>query len=317
MIRFGKPEDIPELKNLWKECFDDEDAYIDAFFQALYQGENVLLSQENGMLAGASFFLPGSINMEETDSAGSQPGIQKNTDPAQKNGSWQQIRYVYALAVYPQYRGHGIAGRLLKEAARIYESPLIAEPAEESLVGGFYEPLGFSKAFYVSKKQTALPQYDLQAAQSSAFHIQPAEAEIYRRVRDSRFKRRGYVSWPEEHLAFAISEHRAGGGDALLVTGENGEDILLYYTEDSRAVVTETTLPVQDAVSVLMQCLRQHCDTLVLTGRTEQKTVQGSGNNIDQCAEQDCMTDENGENCLRGVMLGSADTGGYLNVTLD
>lgn len=32
MIRFGENGDIPQLKHLWKECFADEDAYIDAFF---------------------------------------------------------------------------------------------------------------------------------------------------------------------------------------------------------------------------------------------------------------------------------------------
>lgn len=295
MIRFGQTEDIPELKKLWKECFADEDAYIDAFFYAVYQGKHVLAVQENGALIGASFFLPGSIYIEE---------------------SWQQIRYVYALAVYPQYRGRGIAGRLLQEASEIYKAPFIAEPAEESLVAGFYEPLGFSKTFYLSKKQTALPQYDIQAAQSQAFHIQPADAEAYGRIRDERFKKYGYVRWPKEHLAFALSEHRANGGDALLVTGEDREDILLYYTEGSKAFVTETTLTQEDAVSVLLQCLEQPCDTLTLTGRVRDSR-QCIGKDADGSMQEAQYQAENSERRLTGVMRGSTCAGGYLNLTLD
>lgn len=82
MIRFGKITDLPELKALWKECFADEDAYIDAFFDAMYEDAHVLLEEENGVLAGASFFLPGKIALE---------------DAASKGLRWQEIRYADAI----------------------------------------------------------------------------------------------------------------------------------------------------------------------------------------------------------------------------
>jgi len=135
MIQYGDQTKIPQLKKLWKVCFADEDAYIDDFFTAMYQNEHVLLEEENGVLMGASFFLPGEIWLEQPETA----------------GSWQPVRYVYALAVYPQYRGKGIAARLLQTARRLYDAPLIAEPAEEGLIQGFYEPHGFVKNFYLKK----------------------------------------------------------------------------------------------------------------------------------------------------------------------
>ena len=82
-IRNGSRADIGNLKKLWKSCFDDGDSYIDGFFHTFFNEEGILLTEEEGMLAGASFFLPGNIWLE-------QPGT---------GGKWQPVRYVYALAV--------------------------------------------------------------------------------------------------------------------------------------------------------------------------------------------------------------------------
>ena len=70
MIRSGNNRSVPELKKLWKECFADEDAYIDAFFEAMYEDQSVLLEEENGVLLGASFFLPGKIRRKPACRAG-------------------------------------------------------------------------------------------------------------------------------------------------------------------------------------------------------------------------------------------------------
>ncbi len=291
MIRFGDQECILGLKKLWKECFADEDAYINSFFESLYQKEQVLLAEENGALMGASFFLPGKIYLEHP----------------QTGGYWQNIRYVYALAVYPRFRGHGIAGNLLKEAYQRYQAPLLAEPAEEGLVDGFYKPLGFSKEFYLKKRKIKLFQYDLQAAQvSPRLKLYQADADIYCRIRDRQFQRNGYVSWPKEHVAFAIAEHRANGGDALVAAGEGREDILLYYTEDGQAVVTETTLSEKEAAEVLNAALKQPCSTALLI---QDISVKEEADGLQIPYGADC--------CLTGVSFGISGIKGYLNITLD
>lgn len=253
MIQYGELKFIPALKRLWKECFADEDSYIDAFFDALYDDRNILLAQENGVLMGASFFLPGRIYY---------------------NGDWREIRYVYALAVDAQFRGRGTAGGLLRAAYKEYQAPLAAEPADAGLADGFYEPLGFIKYFYYKQVQIELQpepqaQYDMQAAQLSSkaadmqqggrqasvhfgFHVSAIHAEQYCSMRDQLFCRQGCVSWPMQHTAFAVAQHCAQGGEALCITSKGREDILLYYIEDGKAAVTETTLGQEAAVHVLL-----------------------------------------------------------------
>ncbi len=295
MIRQGDITYIPELKRLWKTCFEDEDAYIDAFFQALYKQEQVLLAEENGMLMGASFFLPGKIYV---------------------NGTWQDIRYIYALAVHPQFRGRGTAGRLLKHAYDSWQVPLLAEPAEDGLVNGFYGPLGFEQAFYLAhtKINVNMRQYAMQAAQipvsGQSRHIFQVEAGRYSKIRRRRFCREGYVDWPVQHTAFALQEHRAAGGGALCAVFDGKEyekeDILLYYIEDSQAVVTETTLAPKEAGEVLAAWLEEPVSSLIV------KTAAGQAQGL-----QAASVDADSHICLTGMSYGLCCTSGYLNLTLD
>lgn len=209
------------------------------------------------------------------------------------------IRYVYALAVFPQYRGRGIAGDLLLRAFETYRAPLIAQPAETGLVDGFYEPLGFSRAFYLKKERIEMPHYSVRAAEirpvGQCPSIRLADAENYNRIREQHFQKHGFVHWPVRHVAFAIQEHRANGGDALLVSANGREDLLLYYMEGGHAVVTETTLPAKQAAEILWEWL---------------PTLQGSIRVATETAQTDGAM-------LKGVLFGMSAACGYLNLSLD
>ncbi len=289
MIRYGDTGSIPKLKTLWKACFSDEDAYIDAFFEAMYEQENVLLIEEGGVLMGASFFLPGALCLK--------------AEKRVKQESWTGIRYVYALAVYAQYRGKGLAGSLLREAYQRYQVPLVAEPAEEGLVTGFYGPAGFSASFYLEKEYRQLPQSGLQAAQLPP--VYPADAKAYCRIRNAYFRGPGYVEWPLRHVDFALREHRANGGDALVYTGGGKEGILLYYMEGSKAVVTESTLPVQEIAAILGSWLSVPCDGIEVTSAS--CGAPGAVNGRDSSKNRR----------LVGMVYGLQPISGYLNLSLD
>lgn len=352
MIRCGDTKSIPKMKRLWKECFADADAYINAFFEALYEDKDVLLAEAGGVFLGASFFLPGKIYLD---------------------GNWQDIRYVYALAVCPQFRGRGTAGRLLKAAFEHYHAPLIAEPADEGLAEGFYAPLGFSRAFYlaqhsfqIKQKPAGMPQprYHMQAAEVRAaredaletyiikeqnsqicpaggmfgtdtakvqdyqvcpaggmfatdtakvqdYQVRPADAETYCRIREMHFRKQGCVHWPAQHVAFAIAAHCREGGEALCITKAGREDILLYYIEDGQIVVTETTLPQEEAAAVLWKRFERR------SGRCSRIVVKKAAECTGQ-AQSSIMTEKLDAGCrLTGMAYGLAEVYGYLNLSLD
>ncbi len=281
MIRISKETDIPALKKLWKDCFGDEERYIDDFFAAMYREADVL-AEEGETLRGASFFLPGKIY---------------------QNGAWRDIRYVYALATDARYRGRGIAGGLLRYAKGHYGAPLIAEPADAGLADGFYAPLSFVKSFYLSEYCVDVPQYSLRAAQI-AQKILPADAEAYCRIRNERLLCEGYVAWPSAHVAFAVAEHEKNGGGALRISDGDGmrEDALLYYLDQKTAVVTETTLSAEETVDVLFPYLPQE---------TAQLRIYKS------CAAPRGSEPEKRRLMGMSLRCGAAIKAGYLNLTLD
>lgn len=292
MIRYGDQTKIPQLKHLWKECFaDDEDAYIHDFFQAMYEKEHVLLEEENGVLIGASFFLPGKVWMEQPEA----------------NGYWQPVRYVYALAVWPQFRGRGTAARLLRKASELYHAPLLAEPAEEGLIGGFYKPLGFRSDFYVNKSRMEIPQYDVRAAQTDAWTWIQADAETYVSMRDAYFRRHGYVSWPKQHVAFALQQHSDSGGGAYILRKDDRQELLLYYMQKKDAVITETTLDDQTCMEIMIPRIAGSCSGLTVTRPAEDPAGDLSGQRADSSISS----------CLIGMSYKLPPVHGYLNLSLD
>ena len=290
-IRYGSLLKITQLKKLWKECFADEDAYISDFFDAMNANAQVLGAEENGVRMGASFFLPGNIWLE-------QPGT---------GGKWQPVRYVYALAVWPQFRGRGVAAGLLRRAYELYHAPLIAEPADEGLIGGFYEPLGFTSDFYLKKDILTIPQYDIKAAQTEEWKWTPAKAEQYCSIRDARFQKHGYVSWPQQHVAFAISQHSNSGGGAYVLHTSGREEVILYFIENQDVIVTETTLSVNEWMQVLVPRITAQYNRLMVSCAVADSTNR----QIVSTAAADSV------NRLVGMSYGLPPMNGYLNLSLD
>ena len=65
-ITFAKMEWIPQLKQIWKECFHDEDSYIDFYFMNRFTEENMLVWLEDKLpVAMASPFTLHLLEKEE------------------------------------------------------------------------------------------------------------------------------------------------------------------------------------------------------------------------------------------------------------
>lgn len=309
MIRYGKKKDIPGLKQLWKESFGDEDAYIDSFFEMLYQDSSVLLEEKDGMLLGASFFLPGRIFTEQ---------------------GWQTIRYVYALAVYPEYRGQKIASGLLDEAVKRYRTPLITEPADQGLADRFYAPYGFLHCFFLDytrisdanqaasgassgSGQRTLAAQSLDAESVSCCKMEWKTriigAEEYFTLREKYFCKPGFVQWPLEHIQFALCEHRNQGGDAVLIQRDGREGLFLYAVTDGKVVVTETTFSGDEAAVYLPEVLSAIGELDASKARL-----------LDTCSQiviKSMNREASPGKQLVGMAYGIAPDSGYLNLTLD
>lgn len=125
MIRFAAKQDIPELKNIWKRGFFDNDQTVDAFFGDAWELCRCLCyCGENAPVAAMYIFDCKLLSGEKTHKAA----------------------YLYALATLPEYRNRGIMSRLINSAcdtlcAEGCEYAMLA-PADSNL-SEYYKNLGF------------------------------------------------------------------------------------------------------------------------------------------------------------------------------
>lgn len=95
-IRPALPEELPQLKDLWRKCFGDPSAYVDIFFQKFCSTDQVLVVDDDGEVDSMAAMLPGTIQLPD--------------------GTDVPVGYVYALATNPYMQGKGHARQLLKVA---------------------------------------------------------------------------------------------------------------------------------------------------------------------------------------------------------
>ena len=80
-IRTAAPEELPQLRDLWRKCFGDPGAYVDIFFQKFCSIDQVLVVDDDGEVDSMAAMLPGAIQLPD--------------------GTEVPVGYVYALVLVP------------------------------------------------------------------------------------------------------------------------------------------------------------------------------------------------------------------------
>lgn len=92
------PEEIKQqTRELWRNCFDKSEDFLDIYFDEKYTDESNLTIRHNGSVVAAMQLLPYRFTFY---------------------GSVQHVGYVSGLATLPDYRNRGFASNLIHEAHR-------------------------------------------------------------------------------------------------------------------------------------------------------------------------------------------------------
>lgn len=90
IIKPPSKEDIPQLRQLWKQAFRDTDAFLDIFFSTAFALERCRCVMENGAVAAALYWFS-----------------------CESDG--QSLAYIYAVATAKQFRGQGLCRKLMAD----------------------------------------------------------------------------------------------------------------------------------------------------------------------------------------------------------
>ena len=121
---------VPELIELWKKVFGDEEEYIRLFFEKAYYDSEFFGKICDGKIVSGFYLLKCSIRYE---------------------GKVYDGRYLYAAATLPEYRSVGIMSELIKEAMAYCKDKgldfISLVPADDGLYD-YYGRFGFYETMY-------------------------------------------------------------------------------------------------------------------------------------------------------------------------
>jgi GNAT superfamily N-acetyltransferase len=229
LFRPSKREEIPRLKELWKVCFEDEEAYIDHCFECCYQPERVLVLEVMGRVVSMLMAFP------YTMTAG--------------DGSRCPAGYVYAFCTDPKERGKGYGRQLLACAERQLKAQgcqaVVMVPGEESLFQ-FYEALGYETACTMREETM------LRNGNTGGILPCPCPSQIYGQQREKWLSGLCHVSYEVPELEYQRSLCRSSGGRMYLL----GDGVATVEVDGDQLVIKELlTAQPEQAAAALMNLL--------------------------------------------------------------
>lgn len=129
----NEQEVLLQTRYIWQTCFGDSEEFMDIYFSKKYTAAANITRQADGKVVAATQVLPYTLSLY---------------------GDRMSAGYISGLATLPEYRGHGFAADILREAhLRLYHSGAILSfliPGNESLRAyyqdcrrGTYETVAF------------------------------------------------------------------------------------------------------------------------------------------------------------------------------
>ncbi len=220
-------KDVPGLKELWKEAFAEEDAYINLFFESLFSSANVICVKENNTICSALYLLECKINLLSKD---------------------YKAFYVYAAGTLNEHRNKGYMGELL-EYAKVFCKKLEAEaiclfPASEKLYD-YYSKRDYLTVF--KRKELQLEKQTIRLLASKNNEIKPATAENIKLIRDKALKNSDFLEWNTEILAYQLSLNSLDAGEAFVLFQDDAP--VAYVISQMQDKDTET-LRIKEALSI-------------------------------------------------------------------
>lgn len=190
---------INDLKNLWHAVFGDAPSIIDAYFDTFYSPELVACEYADEKLAAAAYVMPA--------------GELVNGDKREK------CAHIYAVAVYPEYRGRGfgvaVTNRAVELAKKAGYTAVVLHPATERLFDYYEKHCGFEPCFCEKRTELTLP--------ASENDFPCAEIGAYIACREKLLGNTPHVALSENVLNFFV---KCGG--KLLVSDSGCAAVEIY-----------------------------------------------------------------------------------------
>ena len=186
---YPSAEQIPQLRNLWKEAFGDTDAFLDAFFHTAFSPRRCRCITEEGMAKSVLYWFE--VTCDD-----------------------QRYAYLYAVATAAECRGRGLFSMLLEDTKRVLQSEgyagILLVPQSEPLAR-MYEKFGFTVC-------TLNQEYTVRAGEA-ATPLREIGAQEYVKLR-RRMLPAGSVLQEGVTLDFLATQYHFWAGEGWIAIGQ-------------------------------------------------------------------------------------------------
>lgn len=212
-INSPKPNQLLQLRNLWKEAFGDSDAFLDVFFSTAFDSSRCrCLTIDNKVVAALYWF--------------------------RCEYKHESIAYIYAVATAKSHRGQGLCHQLMTHThlhltSIGYEGVLLV-PGSKQLYD-FYQKMGYQTCCYHNEFTTSYSDSthidDLTSQESNTLRaaelptIQEVDVKDYARLRRQYLPSYGVIQ-EQENLDFLQTQAKFyQGSDFLLAARVENESL--------------------------------------------------------------------------------------------
>lgn len=246
--RFAEEGDLPALKRLWMEAFDDSEAYVDLFYKGACMKTYVAMHQ--GRVAAAVHMLPYTL--------------------VHKSASTQMM-HLYAVSVDAPLRGHGIMTEMLQQIIVNCQAActgISLRPANDRL-RAYYSRQGFKEMFFLDEVQ-------MEPGIHNEIGVQPLSAQAFYQRRNAFFCRNGFACWNLQQVTYAVSENAFFGGclwnirfherDYFLLGQKQGDVLLVIETDMDAEALQGCAWGICKAYAAKKLVARLRADTVLHSG---------------------------------------------------
>lgn len=244
-----------DVNRVFFECFHDDEKYVALYDEYLLGFSRAVTFEEGGATQG----LVTAFDIELVDCGRSLPAI-----------------HSYALGVFGEYRGRGVAKKLMLACDRLARekggAAHVGSPEELSLFD-YYDKLGYTGKNHIIKLtlDCGLPEPE------DGLALNPVElsASEYRLERDGFYRSRtAFLSYPEAAFEYLIAEQRADGGETLSL-GEGG-GLVFCTREEGRIIVRDLLVEDELAAQALLRLRKRYSgERLDVLLPVERRSISG------------------------------------------
>ena len=247
-IRPAERTDIPRLHELWRDVFEDSDAFLDAYFEKWFDPAAMLVAEDNGRIVSMS-----TVYRHAALVLGGAGSSDAGDCPC-----------VFAVATDEDARGQGLAMALIRrqiEAEERRGTPcMIIAPAEESLFALYQERFGFEPWFYVNRifcRPSDGCGVPADGCGHSAGHkaLQALTPADYNARRETFLRGCSHLKFTDRQTELEALICAQSGGGLFEIDRRGFLDILcaIERISDSQIRVNELLVPEEDLCNALQQ----------------------------------------------------------------